>query len=93
VLDSIEMNSALERLGGNKKLYKRLLLLFHSDHINKVQEIRSALQNSDLELAGRLAHTLKGVAGTIGADGLRAAARELEAAISEGNTALQGAMS
>jgi len=44
-------------------------------------QIRSALDAGDMALAQRLAHTLKGVAGNIGAEALQAAAAELEHAI------------
>ena len=85
-LDSINMAAALARLGDNIQLYRRLLLLFHAEHEHSVQTIRAALKGNDLELGTRLAHTLKGVAGTVGADELRAAAKLLEQAITEGNT-------
>ena len=85
--DSINMVAALARLGDNKQLYRRLLLLFHADHQHTAQAIRAALKNDDFELARRLAHTIKGLAGTIGADELRSAAKQLEQAIAESNTA------
>jgi HPt (histidine-containing phosphotransfer) domain-containing protein len=87
-LDFINMEAALARLDGNRKLYRRLLLMTHSDHALTAQAIRQALDGKDFELARRLAHTLKGVAGTIGADELRTAAKDLEMAIAEGNAAL-----
>jgi HPt (histidine-containing phosphotransfer) domain-containing protein len=84
-LDSINMVAALARLGGNKELYKRLLLMFHAGHEHAVMAIRVALKSNEIELARRLAHTLKGLAGTVGADELRAAAKQLETAIADGN--------
>jgi signal transduction histidine kinase/CheY-like chemotaxis protein len=84
-LDSIDMSAALARLGNNIFLYRKLLLLFHADHSGDVQAIRAALQAEDLDLAQRLAHSLKGLAGTLGADDLRAASKELEMAIAVGN--------
>jgi PAS domain S-box-containing protein len=85
VPDSLDMVSALARLGGNKELYHRLLLMFRTDHTQDAQAIRAALESKNSELAHRLAHTLKGLAGTIGADELRAAAKQLEGAIAEMN--------
>jgi CheY-like chemotaxis protein len=84
-LDAIDMASALTRLADNKNLYRRLLVMFHSEHAQDVQAIRTALQRNDLELARRLAHNLKGLAGTVGADELNAAAKKLEMAIAEEN--------
>lgn len=87
-LESIDMVSALARLGNNKLLYRRLLLLFHADHAHDGTAIRAALQVNDLEIARRLAHTLKGLAGTVGADELRTVAKDLEMAIAEGQEPL-----
>jgi CheY-like chemotaxis protein len=85
---ALDMVSALARLDNNKELYHRLLLMFHADHTLDAQAIRAALQNNDSELARRLAHTLKGLAGTIGADELRAVAKQLESVILEANESL-----
>jgi CheY-like chemotaxis protein len=85
-LESIDMVAALARRGDNKILYRKLLLMFHAEHSRDVHAIRSALQAEDIELASLLAHSLKGLAGTIGADELRAAAKDLEMAIAQGNT-------
>jgi CheY-like chemotaxis protein/HPt (histidine-containing phosphotransfer) domain-containing protein len=85
-LDSIDMVSALTRLGDNKALYRRILLMFHAEHAQDVPAIHAALQSNDLELAQRLAHSLKGLAGTVGADELRAVSKDLEMAIAQGNT-------
>jgi CheY-like chemotaxis protein/HPt (histidine-containing phosphotransfer) domain-containing protein len=84
----LETEKALKRLGGNQVLYRRLLALFRQDRANGVQELRSALDGQDFELAHRLAHTLKGVAGTIGADELSEAARQMEEAIKNEQPAL-----
>ncbi len=87
-LDSFNMEAALMRLADNQKLYLSLLIRFRENYRENVQEIRSALQAEDLPLARRLAHSLKGVAATIGADELSMTARVLEAVIAESNTAL-----
>ena len=82
VLDTV---SALNRLGNKNDLYLRLLAEFQKGYSGSVPAIRAALLTEDLELAGRLAHSLKGVAGTIGADELRESARQLETAIAASN--------
>ncbi|MCX6067349.1 MAG: response regulator, partial [Chloroflexi bacterium] len=84
-LEPINMLPALARLGDNKQHYQRLLHLFHTEHEQTAQAIRAALKSEDSELAGRLAHNLKGGAGTVGADELRAAAKQLETVIAAGN--------
>jgi PAS domain S-box-containing protein len=87
-LESINMSAALDRMGNNKHLYQKVLLLFHADHARDVHAIRAALQTGDFKLAQRLTHSLKGLAGTIGADDLCAAAKDLETCISKGDTLL-----
>ena len=88
VLDSINMKTALSRLGNKEELYLRLLLMFRDNHAETAKAIRSALQNDDLLLSRRLAHTLKGVAAAIGADKLSAAAKNMEIAIVQVDSAL-----
>jgi CheY-like chemotaxis protein len=87
-IDSIDLPGALARLDGNKKLYKKLLLMFRDGHAQTAQQIRQALEVNDIDLARRLAHTLKGVAGTIGAEELRVAAKAFETAFASGQAAL-----
>ncbi len=71
---------AINRLG-DPELYQRLLKMFSQNYPQAAENLRAALQANDLELAHRLAHTLKGVSGTIGADSLREASLQLEQAI------------
>ena len=74
----LDTREALLRLGGNQELYDRLLVLTCSNHANTAKDIRAAIQANDIALANRLAHTLKGVAGTLGATDLQEASRRLE---------------
>jgi CheY-like chemotaxis protein len=83
ILPGIDSVSGLQRLGGNRVLFLRLLRLFRADYPGHVQEIRAALGQGDLDLARRLAHTLKGVSGQISASDLSEAARVLEMNIAE----------
>jgi HPt (histidine-containing phosphotransfer) domain-containing protein len=83
-LPGISVASGLERVAGNKPLYVKLLRKFREGQENAVAEVRAALQPGDRETAGRLAHTLKGVSGNLGAESLYRAAAELEKVIKEG---------
>jgi len=83
-LPGIALSSGLSRVGGNKRLYAKLLCKFRDSQQNAVAEIKAALQSGDRETAGRLAHTVKGVSGNLGAENLYRAAAELEKAIKEG---------
>ena len=71
----------LMRVAGNKKLYRKLLLQFSSTEADAAQRIASALAENDRARAERLAHTVKGVAGNIGASAVQNAAAHLEKAI------------
>jgi len=84
-LEAIDMPAALARLGNNRALYWKVLGMFQSGHAQDIEKLRAALRQPDLELARRLAHDLKGLAGTLGADELRAAAKELESACAAGD--------
>jgi HPt (histidine-containing phosphotransfer) domain-containing protein len=75
ILDTVE---ATARVLGNGALYLRMLRRFRDDHPPGALPIRRALDSADLALAHRLAHTLKGTAGMIGAHTLHEQASALE---------------
>ncbi len=77
-LAGIDMKQGLERVGGNKKLFKQLLETFHRTKADVPDEIKSALASGDDKAAASLAHGVKGVAGNISANALFAAAKGLE---------------
>lgn len=60
---------------GNEKLYRRLLDKFYQSQFDFLEQFKQARQSDDdPEAATRAAHTLKGVAGNIGAGALQQAA-------------------
>jgi two-component system sensor histidine kinase/response regulator len=73
----------LVRVAGNRKLYRKLLHQFCNAEADAAQRIAAALAENDRTLAGRLAHTLKSVAGNIGATAVQKAAANLEKAITD----------
>lgn len=83
ILPGIDLLGALKLVSGNKKLFKKMLLGFADASDNAYQEISDLLGRGDTVEVGRLAHTLKGNAGMIGAVGLRQAARGLEESLQE----------
>ena len=85
-LPGITLEDGLARVGGNKPLYVKLLRKFRESQSGAVEGIESALQSGDAETATRLAHTVKGVSGNLGAEGLYRASADLEKAIKEGKT-------
>jgi two-component system sensor histidine kinase/response regulator len=80
-LDSAD---GLRRVGGNANLYVKLLRQFASQQAGAVGEIRAALATSDAASATRLAHTLKGVAGNLGAGEVQDAAAAVETLLRDG---------
>lgn len=82
-LPGIDIPTGLRRSNGNRGTYKKLLWLFHQNQKNFTEDFRHALQTADWPTATRLAHTLKGVSGTIGASTLAEAAKDLETASHE----------
>jgi two-component system sensor histidine kinase/response regulator len=74
----LDVKDGLARVAGNRKLYLKLLRQFAEQHGPALNQISAALAQGDSALAERLAHTLKGVAGNIGAKPVQAAAGTLE---------------
>ena len=75
--------NGLRRVLGKKDLYLSMLRKFAAGQQHVAAEIAAALDAGDWGTAERLTHTLKGLAGNIGANGLRAEAERLESAISQ----------
>jgi CheY-like chemotaxis protein len=83
-IPEIDTESGLGRVGGNEKLYRNLLVKFYKEYAESTKQIKEALSKEDMELGTRLAHTVKGVAGNLGAKDLQAAGADVEAAIKHG---------
>jgi HPt (histidine-containing phosphotransfer) domain-containing protein len=77
-VEGLDTRDGLARVAGNRKLYLKLLRQFAEQQEPSVEQISTALAHGDTTLAERLAHTLKGVAGNIGAKPVQAAAGRLE---------------
>ena len=77
-VDGLDTKDGLTRVAGNRKLYLKLLRQFVEQQGPAVGQVSAALTDGDAALAERLAHTLKGVAGNIGAKLVQTAAGALE---------------
>ena len=80
-IEGLDMADGLRRVLGKKPLYLSMLHKFVAGQKSVVVEILKALEGNSLETAERLAHTLKGVSGTIGATRLQQLAEKLESVI------------
>ncbi|MEO5362650.1 MAG: response regulator [Magnetococcus sp. DMHC-8] len=81
VLPGIHVSDGLARCNGDQALYRRLLGKFCDNQAQVLERIRVHMQRNETEDAVRQAHTLRGVAGSIGAQDLHGAAGELERAL------------
>lgn len=57
---------AIENLGGMESLYCKYLARFKDSYGNATVDIAAAMNNGDTEEARRLAHSIKGLAATLG---------------------------
>ncbi len=67
-VEGLDMAAGIKRAAGNISLFEGLLVQFVIHHSDDMKKINKAFLESDLDLAGRHIHTLKGVAGNIGAE-------------------------
>lgn len=74
---------------GDEAFFRSLLICFRDSQRNFAQDFRAACTGTDTTAPERLAHTLKGAAGTIGAWQLHASAGELEEACAKNASATQ----
>ena len=83
-IPGLDARGALSRVDGDRRLYLWLLRAFLDRQPGSAAAIGRALEQGDPELAERLAHSAKGIAGNIGAGGLEEAAAALEGALNAG---------
>jgi len=74
----LDTQDGLTRVAGNRKLYLKILRQFADQQGAAPTQIAEALARNDPATAERLAHTVKGVAGNLGARPIQQAAGALE---------------
>jgi two-component system, sensor histidine kinase and response regulator len=77
----LDVAQGLRYARGNEALYRALLGRFVAAHALAPAQIHEALANGDIAAAEMIAHTVKSVAGNIGAGAIQALASELEKAL------------
>ncbi len=85
-IPGIDWTATLRRVNGNQRLLERLLREFRQDYQDAPQTLQSLLGKGEFATAQRIAHTIKGVAASLGANALSLAATHLEKALDEGQT-------
>ncbi|MDP2810017.1 MAG: response regulator [Rhodocyclaceae bacterium] len=83
-LPGVDAATGLKVVRDRAERYAEFLRQLVDDHANDVATLRACRASGDTEQARRLAHTLKGTAGTLGAVHIQTRAAELEAAIRAG---------
>ena len=84
----IDVEGSLRRLGLPPDRFRALLARFGAGLGPGLADLRAAVADGDAEAARRHAHALAGAAGNLGADRLRALAKDLELAARDGRADL-----
>ena len=79
----------LYRSVGSRPLYLKVIRRFVDDFDEFIPKISEAVQNGEKDSAIRMAHTLKGIAGTVGSAKLQEMAAKLEFLLSSGDKELE----
>lgn len=82
-IDGLDTDKGLRQSLGREALYVSLLRKFIAGQTHFATQMSDALATADWETAERVAHTLKGTAAQIGADGIYHLAQHLEMQIKE----------
>jgi two-component system sensor histidine kinase/response regulator len=78
VIEGVQVASALRRMRGNATLYRSMLSKFVAGQRGFAEQLSDAIDGSDWPTAIRLAHTLKGLCASIGAQDLASRVESLE---------------
>jgi HPt (histidine-containing phosphotransfer) domain-containing protein len=83
----LDSAGAIANLAGDHMLYGQVVEVFLEDVSTQISDLAAAIAAADHDVARRLAHTLKGMAATVGAERLRLCALALEQACKAGDAA------
>jgi HPt (histidine-containing phosphotransfer) domain-containing protein len=70
---------ALEQTAGDEELLEELLVLFRDSSVSDYTQLQQAVAASDAAGVVRAAHSLKGAAASLGIEGIRKVASDMEA--------------
>jgi two-component system sensor histidine kinase/response regulator len=83
-IPGLDVGLGLSRMAGKKPLYVAMLRRYAAGQATATKRIRQALNAGDLSTAERIAHTLKGVSGSVGAAAVEQLAGAVEQALRDG---------
>jgi PAS domain S-box-containing protein len=82
-LPGLDVARGLALITGNRPLYQKLLQEFRQVYARMDRTVRESMARGQTETTARMIHTIKGVAGSIGAGELQAAAQALERGLAD----------
>ncbi|MBU1564311.1 MAG: response regulator [Proteobacteria bacterium] len=82
-IHGIDVACGLKRVNNNPQLYLQLLKKFVEDHSTDAERTATCLQDGDTATALRTVHTIKGIAGSLGAHTLQHGSAMLEQALQQ----------
>ena len=85
-LEGVDLQAGIGAVNNDWKLYRRLLENFYSRHRDIEELFKAELESGNIGAARRLAHTIKGVSGTVGAHKLSEISAQLESSLKKGDS-------
>lgn len=79
---------ALEQAGDDEEILAELIDLFRESVASDLAKIKAAVNSGDPDGAGFAAHSIKGAAASLGVEGIRQLAHEMEKAGRDGDVGL-----
>lgn len=79
-IDGLDVSEGLRRAGKNQKLYRQMLSAFVSDYSDYLNVMTNYIKNNEWKNAEQMAHTSKGLAGTLGIKNVPDLMKKLEMA-------------
>ncbi|MBQ4890396.1 response regulator [Shewanella sp. MMG014] len=83
ILPDFDVETALGRMSGNVKAYRKMLAKVAASESDAIERVKQAIAAKDITTAIIAIHTVKGVAGNVGANFVVPLAAKLEAALNE----------
>ena len=85
----IDSAIGLEHTAGDKRIYRKILQKFAENHADSMNEITQALADQNSPVVNQQVHTLKGLAGSLGALSLQNNLQRLEESLAQNNSNTQ----
>ena len=81
--EGVDFDIGVNNVLGDESLFKEILVMFYQDHHQDGEKLEKAIEEKDMPTLKHLAHTLKGVASSVGAMNLFEVTKKLDVAVNE----------